>query len=257
MKKTIFIPAILIVALGVFAVWYWHRPKNSVNLPESNETLIVGTNAEYPPFSFIKDGVIVGFDIDLAREVSKRIGKKMELLDMPFEMLLPKVQLGEIQIIAAGMTATPERKKQVLFTNAYLVDDPLLIVSPMDKAAFYTVEDLRNKEVVVNDGYTADTYISSIEGPIVRRLATPAEAILALRAGRADAFVTARSAIKPFLDLYGKSEFRIVEIPHVTDNYALVISHEYPFLLCRVQAALDDMEKDGTLAALKTKWKIQ
>lgn len=252
MNKFLYPTLFAILATAIF--WYSrHSSEPIIN----DHKLIVGTNAEYPPFSFIKDEEIVGFDIDIAREVSKRMGKEMELKDMPFEMLLPQIQLGEIQIIAAGMTVTPERQKRVIFTRPYLTNDPLLIVSPANNPPFHDVQELSGKEVVVNDGYTADSYISEIEGPIVRRLATPAEAILALRSHRADAYVTARSAIKPFFDRYGASEFRVVEIPNITDNYSLIISRHYPFLLCQVQTALDAMEKDGTLATLKEKWSIE
>ena len=80
---------------------------------KSSNILVVGTNAEFAPFSFREGNKIVGFDIDIAREVCQRLGKEMELKDMPFDALLPELTLGSVHFVAAGMSCTEERAKRV------------------------------------------------------------------------------------------------------------------------------------------------
>ena len=224
---------------------------------QDTTVLIVGTNAEYPPFSFIRNDEIVGFDIDIITEIANRLGKKLELHDMPFDALLPKLQLGYIQCIAAGITATPARSKNILFTKPYLKNDPLLIISLGSQEPIRNMLDLFGKAVVVNEGYTADAYVSAIPEVNIKRLATSTEAFLSLKIGSVAAFVAAQSSVEPFFAKHAKADFHIVPIEGVSDNYALAISKHHADLFEPIQKALDDMERDGTLDKFKKKWNIQ
>jgi len=243
-----------IIMIGIGTIWFMKKGSSEAEAPNPN-ILIVGTNAEYPPFSFREHNAIVGFDIDIINEVAKRIGKQVKLIDMPFDSLLPKLQLGSIEVVAAGLTATQERALKVLFTHSYFNTDPLIIVT-LAKNNPTNVKDLTGKEVIVNEGYTADLYMSAIEGPIIKRLATPSEALMALRSGRAYAFVTAQSTMKPFFQQYGTKEFRTVPIENTTEDYALAVSKKFPELLTPIQEALNNMQQDGTLENLKKKWNL-
>ncbi|HSW73624.1 MAG TPA: transporter substrate-binding domain-containing protein [Candidatus Limnocylindria bacterium] len=239
---------IVLASAGLF--WY---AKNSSLVIDTN-TLLVDTNAEYPPFSFLDNDTIVGFDIDLANEVGKRLGKTVKITDMPFDSLLPKLQLGDLNIIAAGLTATPERAEKVLFTKPYLEGDPLIVIVGSKNPAITGIADLHGKDIVVNEGYTADLQLSKIEGLSLKRLATPAEAFMALQSGQVYAFVAARSTVQPYFQEHTYEEFNITPLEGMSDHYSLAVSKKYPELLPVIQEALDALEKDGTLAALKQKW---
>lgn len=75
----------------------------------------VGSETTFPPFEFTEDDKYVGFDLDLADAIIKQMGSKMEFKSMGFDALIPAVQSGQIDMIAAGLDATPERAKQVAF----------------------------------------------------------------------------------------------------------------------------------------------
>lgn len=225
----------------------------SKDVEKKSDHLVVGTSADFPPFAFIEQGKIVGFDIDLVEEVGRRLNKKIELKNMPFSTLLPALQLGTLQMVVAGLTATPERAKQVFFTQPYLDNEPLVIVS-LQSAPLTTVESLQGKEVVVNQGYTADLFMSAVQGVTLRRLKSPAEAFLALQAGRADAFVTARNSVKPFFDQYGDTQFSLTVIPETQENSSIAVAPQYQGLYEHVERALEAMKKDGSLERLRTKW---
>lgn len=253
MKKQIL--SLALIALAVF--WWYTTHKKSITR-SSNQTSVlrVGTNSDYYPYSFIKDDSLHGFDIDLVQAVAERLGKTVEFNDMPFDALIPSAQVGQIQVIAAGITATPERAERILFTRPYLQQDPLLIVSPKEKP-ITTVDELTHKTVAVNEGYMADLYMSTKQGVDLLRLATPTEAFLALESGRADAFVAARNSIKAFFDKHGTDKFSIAEIPGASDSYSFAISPRYKELLDPIQQALDELTQEGFVTQLLEKWKLQ
>ena len=238
------------------SIFYLYRYERSVPIDEN--TIIVGTNAEYPPYTFIKNDEIVGFDIDVAREAVKRMNKKMVLQDMPFDALIPAIQLGKVHMLAAGMTPTAQKAKRVHFTKPHLKDDPLIIVTLKETTKINNVDDLKGKNVIVNEGYTADFYMTPYEkkGVDIKRLSAPAEAFLALKSKRAAAFVTARSSVQLFFEQYGKQDYRTVLIEGASESYALAISKKHPDLLPQIQKVLDEMEQDGTLDTLRKKWKL-
>src|SRR5580765_7533218 len=97
--------------IGAGVTWYMFKartPQDTANI------LTIGTSGDFPPFTYIENGQLMGFDVDLVNEIGARLNKKVELKNMPFATLLPALQLGNLQVVASGVTETPERAKQVL-----------------------------------------------------------------------------------------------------------------------------------------------
>ena len=245
------------LVLGIYGMYYFikHTRKPLAKLTEIPQ-LVVGTSADFPPFSSIENNEIVGFDIDIAKEALKRISKNYELKDMPFSILVPQLQLGKIHIIAAGMTPTEERAKRVHFSTPYFEGDPFVVITPSNKPTISSLDDLQGKTVIVNQGYTAESYMEGIKGPILHRLKSPAEAFLALQSGCADAYVTAQSTVKPYFDTHDKSAFNLFVIPDTSESTALIISQHYPELVIKINEALESMKHDGTIELIKKKWNL-
>lgn len=220
--------------------------------------LTVGTNTEFPPFAFRQNGEIVGFDIDVAKEIAKRLNKQITFKDMPFDALIPDLVFGNVDFIAAGMSATEERAKRVSFSKCYLKDDSLVIVTIKgENPTKVTLDALKGKIVVVNEGYTSDIFLSDKPDLTLTRLSAPADAFIALKNGRADAFVTAESTVHSFLETQDGTQFQYDPIAGTSETCALVVGKTNTKLLADIDQALADMEKDGTMAQLKTKWKLQ
>jgi len=224
-------------------------------LQAASDTLIVGTNAEFPPFTYIENGVIIGFDIDIATEVGQRLGKKIQFRDMPFDALIPEIVLGQVDFVAAGMSYTEERAKRVSFTKNYLQQDPLVVFTTNENSM--NLSDLNGKTVVVIEGFTADLFMSSIKDVNLIRLPTQADGFMAIKNGRADAFVTSKSTVDAFFEKQDALLFNINFIDGTSETCALAVPINKSEMLADVQEALDDMEKDGTLAQLRIKWKLQ
>src|SRR5690606_5895383 len=107
---------ILVLVSGLFWYSFFYNPCNQRTV----SVIRVVTSADFKPMAFIDGDDIVGFDIDVVKEIARRLNKQIEIQDMPFELLIPQIQLGSIQLIAAGMTVTPERSERVFFTEPYL-----------------------------------------------------------------------------------------------------------------------------------------
>lgn len=227
---------------------------SSCLLHASSGTLVVGTNAEFPPFTYIEEDVIVGFDIDVAKEVAKRLDKGIQFKDMPFDALISELALGHVDFVAAGMSYTEERAKRVAFTKSYLPENPLVIFTT-DKHNL-TLDDLAKKNVIVIEGYVADFFISSQPGINPVRLPTQADGFMAIKSGRADAFVTAKSTVDAFLSTQNAAQFHTTTIQGTSESCALVVRKNNPKMLAEIQAALDAMEADGTMAEIRAKWKL-
>jgi polar amino acid transport system substrate-binding protein len=254
MKKSFLI--IMLISLG-FGGAFWIAKLYKPELPEIPAAIVIGTSADFPPMAFKKENKLVGFDIDVITEAMKRIDKPFEIKDLPFELLMSQLQMGTIHVIAAGLTSTPERAKRVDFTRPYLSGDPLVIVTLKNKPAIASLDDLRNKKVAVNQGYTADAYMSKMDNIPLIRLPAVADALLALRSGKADAFVTASNTIQPLIEQYGQEEFNLLLIHDTDENSAFAITKSYPKLTEALSQALSQMTKDGTLEKIKQKWHVQ
>lgn len=251
--KKIFVTLLFALVVLTFVFWY----RKTTDAKPLGKTLIVGTSADFPPFSFRdRDNSIVGFDIDVVKEVAKRVNKEVDIQDRPFGTLLPQLELGHIHVIAAGMTPTIERAKRVRFTKTYLEANPLLIVTPSNVPRATSIEDLKGKDVIVNTGYTADLYMSKLPDINLIRLPKVADALNALDQGKAYAFVTASFTLQPYIK-ENKDKYGYLRLEETDEQNALALAKQLPEdFVNEVQKALDAMQADGTLDALKQKWAV-
>lgn len=249
----------LIIILTILIASFFLLRFRSVNKSEHKaipDILVVGTSADFQPMSFKKNNTIVGFDIDLVNEIGKRLNRPVAIQDMPFEVLLPQMQLGTVHIIAAGMSATPERAHRVLFSKPYIIDNPLVAVTLKKNGKLTNFDELKTKRVVVNQGYIADLELSKIPDLQLTRLPSVSDALLSLDAERSNVFVTAASSIKPVIETNGDGKYDLFVLEDTNENSALAISKEYPELAKQIDIIIDELSTDGTLAALKEKWHI-
>lgn len=216
--------------------------------------LRVGTSADFPPFSFMENGKHTGFDIELVQEIAKHLNYSVEIINMPFSTILAAIQLGNIDVIAAGLTETKERSKQVLFLPQHLKAVPYIILTK-NIVLSHGISDLNGKEVVVNDGYTAAEYMKGFPEVHLQYLKSPADALVALDANRAFAFVTAKNTISDFLKNHPRSqEYNLYIITNTGDSASLAVSKKKPELHAEMEKILLTLLADGTVEKLKQKW---
>ena len=95
---------------------------------DSKEVVKMGTNAAFPPFEYIKGSEAVGFDVSMSKLIAKDLNKKRQVVDMSFDGLIAAVQSGAVDFVAAGMTATDERRQNVDFSEPYYESNQVIIV---------------------------------------------------------------------------------------------------------------------------------
>lgn len=161
---------------------------------KKNGKLVLGTSADYPPYEFHKsvDGKdeIVGFDVEVAKQIAKDMGVKLEIKDMKFDGLLAALDQGNVDIVAAGMTPTEERKKNVDFSKVYYRAVQTVIVKASDKDKIKSVDDLKGKRVGVQKGAIQEE-IAKKQMPNSEAVALGkiSDLVLALKNNRVDAVI--------------------------------------------------------------------
>jgi polar amino acid transport system substrate-binding protein len=153
--------------------------------------LIMATSAEYPPFESIdpKDGkTVIGFDIDVANAVAKKLGVSLEIKDMDFNGLLGALIADKADMIIAGMSATDERKKSVDFSKTYFTDTFVVVVKE-GVENIKTPADLNGKKVGGQLGSTGEGIAKSIPGIQYKAMNDNDQLVMEVKSGRLDAVV--------------------------------------------------------------------
>lgn len=120
---------------------------------KSAGVLKVGTEAQYAPYEFKDaDAKIVGADIALAQKIADDLGVKLEVVDMKFEGIIPAVQSGQVDLGIAAFSNTPERAKEVDFSNIYDKSEQMLVVDAQNKDKYTSVDALSGLKVGAQKG---------------------------------------------------------------------------------------------------------
>jgi ABC-type amino acid transport substrate-binding protein len=247
----------VIIALCALYYFYYQNPTPPVSNRSTKNILLVGTSADYPPYEKIDlaTGEIVGFDIDVIKEIGLRINKEITFKDMPFNSLMVNLAAGQVDLVVAGLSATEDRKETVLFGNIYLDSDYMVIVTPTTTPPLTNVTDLYGKTVAVNTGYNADKYLSTMPEISLVRLDSAADSALALQANSVDAFATSKSSYNIFVEQQGKTgAYQYFMIPNTADHCAFAYQKTNYTLKAEIDAALKEIIEDGTLQKIKTIW---
>ena len=202
--------------------------------------LIVGTEPTFPPFEFTEDGKDVGFDIDLLQAVSDKIGYKMEIKNLGFDALIPALKSGQIDLIAAGMDATEERKKQVDFTDVYFSGGYTVVVRK-DNTDITGYESLAGKTVGAQVGSRAAFYAKE-HGATVKEFDTNSQGWMELEAGTCDAVSIDSAVAMYYLKQGGDKNLKLVGDLIKDRNVAMAVSKEKPELREKVNNALKELK---------------
>lgn len=217
----------------------------------AKERIYVGTNAEFPPFEYLENGKITGFDIELMNEIGKVLNADIKIQDMAFDGLLPALQLKKVDVVIAGMTATEERMKTVEFTQPYYTASQVIIVKEGDNS-IKSFEDLKGKRVGVMLGFTGDTVVSEIEGVKIERFNAAYAGIMALKADKADAVVLDSEPAKNYVKQ--NPGLKLAEADAAKEEYAIAIRKNDKALLEKIEKALTEIKANGTYDKLIEKY---
>ncbi len=191
MKRIIFSALLIITLILAVSACGPKKPANHLDAIKQTGTIKVGTSADYPPFESVDaSGNKVGFDIDLMTEIAKRMGVKLEWVDMPFDSLIAGVQEGKIDASISAFNYSEERAQKIDFTDPYYTSEDSFMAADSFTGQIVKPEDIAQYKVGVQTGTTQDTWLTALvdkgtmKGDNVSRYDRVDQAALDLKAGR-------------------------------------------------------------------------
>lgn len=217
---------------------------------ESKGTLVMATNAEFPPYEFHEGGEIVGIDVEIARAIATEMGMDFEIEDIAFDSIIPEVTSGKADFGAAGLTVTEDRKQSVDFSDPYATATQVVIIKEGSEIA--SVDDLTGKTIGVQLGTTGDIYVEDVEGATIERYNKGFEAVQALSQDKIDAVVIDGEPAKVFVSQ--NEGLKILDEAFTTEEYAICVKKGNTELLEGINAAIAKLKESGELQVIVDKY---
>lgn len=214
------------------------------------DTLIMATNAEFPPYEYRDGDSFVGIDIEIAQAIADDLGKELVVEDMAFESVIAAVQSGKADIGIAGLTVDEDRLANVNFSDSYTTAAQVVIIK--EDAEVSTPDDLVGKKIGVQLGTTGAAYAGDIENATVEQYNKGFEAVQALLQDKLDAVIIDREPAKVFVSQ--NEGLVILDEEFTVEDYAIAIAKNNTELLDDVNAALADLKSSGKLQEVIDKY---
>lgn len=253
MKKFL---AVLLAALMIcisFVACSSEKKSDDTNTnTDTQETLTMATNAEFPPYEYKEGDKVVGIDAEVAQAIADKLGMKLEIVDTKFDAIIPGVQSGKYDMGMAGMTVTPEREQSVAFSDSYATGIQSIIVK--QGSAIKSVDDLSEKtKIGVQLGTTGDIYAKDDFGDeAVQEYDKGADAVQALLAGKIDCVIIDNEPAKSFVA--ANEGLEILKTSYAEEDYAICFKKDNTELQTKVNDALKELIADGTLQKIVNKY---
>ncbi|MFI9241054.1 transporter substrate-binding domain-containing protein [Streptomyces sp. NPDC053086] len=214
------------------------------------------THLPYPPFQSEVDGKVQGFDVSLIDLVAKNLGVKQQILDTPFENFKTGAFLnsGECDLAAAGMTITPERKKNVDFSDPYFEATQAVLVDK--KSGINSLADVKakGKKLGAQAQTTGEDYVKG-KGYDPVSFESSDAVINGLRTGQVQAVVIDYPVVQGWLkDKANADKLKVVDNLKTGEQYGFTVKKGNKALLDAINKALKDAKADGTYKKIYEKW---
>ena len=224
---------------------------------KKNGKLVLATG-DYRPFEYHdeKTNQMVGYDIDVATAIAKKIGVPLEVKDMQFTSLIPTLQIGQADLIIAAMYITDERKAVVDFADSYM-DTGMVLVTRANDTAIKSTKDLDGKVVGVKAGATSEKVAQDLKDKgqatiTIKSYKETVDYLMDLEAGRTDASIN---------DLLNQLEYnkthpnvKIVGEPFTKSSLGIAVKKGDKELVDLINSVLKDMTQNGEKDNLYKKW---
>jgi len=250
MKKFLLLCAVLLcfASTALAGDGSWDRVKASGKL-------VLGLDDAFPPMGF-RDatGKLVGFDIDAATAMGKRLGVAIEWQPTAWDGVIHALNAKKFDGIWNGMTITEERAKQVAFTKPYIMDGQVAVVKFNEKR-FKKLADLKNFKAGAQKGSSAINAVAKLAtAPTeLKEYEDNPKALLDLEAGRIDVVVIDNVTGRDFI-AKRPGQYKILAGFISKEPFGVAFRKEDTDLRLKVQAVLDAMVKDGSMAKISRKW---
>ncbi len=208
-----------------------------------NEIVMV-TEAGFAPYEYYDNNKIVGVDVEIAKEIASALGKKLVIKDVYFDAIINEIKSGKADFALAGMSVSEERKKQVDFSNTYIISKQIVIVR--NDSDIKNISQINNKKIAVQLGTIADSYVTdnNITKDIVRqkKYLSMAED---LKAGKVDLIIMDELPGKKIVE--NNENLIILDGFVFEDNYAIAVKKGNTQLLNKINEVIDNLKNSGKI----------
>lgn len=250
MKKTVKILSVvlaLILVIGCFAACGKKEEKKT----EEKKTLVMATNAEFPPYEYHEGDAVVGIDAEIAKLIADKLGMELKIEDVAFDSIIPGVQAGKYDMGMAGMTVNEERLQSVNFSDSYATGVQVVIVK--EGGSIASLDDIAGKKIGVQTSTTGDIYASGDFGDEnVVKFDNGAAAVEALKSGKVDCVIIDNEPAKSYVA--ANEGLKILETEYAVEDYAICFAKDNTELQEKVNAALKELIADGSVQKIIDKY---
>lgn len=247
----------VILTIVMLAIFAGQTPASEDTLIKVRErgTLIAGVKDSLPPFGYIDEQTrqIVGYDVDFVKAIADKLGVKLQLKPVSSASRMPQLIQGNIDIIAATMTKTPERAQQIDFSYAYFLTRQSFLVK---KGTVRTLSDLEKRKIGTAKGSDSEQNVArALPSATILSFDDYPQAFLALQQAKVFAVTTDEAILYGILSkAINRGAFEIPDI-HISDEpYNLGMRKGDEAFLDFVNNALLEMEKSGQAEEIFNKW---
>ena len=224
------------------------------------DTLVVGLDDTFAPMGFRdENGEITGFDVDLAKAMGEKLGKKIEFQSIDWNMKETELNSGNIDFIWNGYSISDERKKQVDFSVPYLKNKQIIIT--LADSDINTKADLEDKVVAAQTGSTAvDAIEAESEVMDTFKYGKPVtyesnnDVLMDLEAGRIDAAVADEIIIRYYISKKGEEKYKILDENFGEEEYGVGMRKGDTAMVEAFNKAYEELKEDGKVGEISTKW---
>lgn len=247
--KKIAITVLITSSLGFAACGTSNKVSNS-----NPDKILVGLDDSFPPMGFkSSSNELQGFDIDMAKEIEKKINKKFDFMPYNWDGIIPGLQSKKFDVVISAMSVTEERQKQINFTVPYIMEKQVIVTK--GDSIINSPEDLKGKVVGVQLGSTSEHAMEPIKNTFkeVKEYKNNMDAINDLGIGRIDAVVIDELVARYYLKEQG-NKFKVAEKELSKEPVAIGIRKEDSAMKDELDKAIQELKQDGTLAKISEKW---
>ena len=215
-------------------------------------TLVMATNATFPPYEYVEGDEIVGIDPEIAAAIADELGMELQIEDVEFDSIVAGVASGKYDMGMAGMTVDPERLESVNFSDSYATGIQSIIVK--EGSPIQSVDDLSSStKIGVQQGTTGAQYAADDYGQdAVVNFNKGADAVQALVTDKVDCVISDNEPAKSFVE--ANPGLKILDTEYAVEDYAICVAKDNDELLDKINDALAKLKKDGTLDEIINKY---
>lgn len=249
-KKKVLVTAVLAMAVMLSACGTKDNKDKAGSNAEGVKTLIMATNAEFPPYEYYEGKKPVGIDVDIANAIAEDLGMELKVQDMAFDSVITAVQTGKADIGLAGITVREDRLENVNFTDTYAIATQVIIVS--EGSEITTPNDLAGRTIGVQLGTTGDFLADDVNDATVERYNKGADAIEALKTGKIEAVMIDNEPAKVFVK--ENEGLKILDETYAQEEYAIAVAKENEDLLKNINDSIKKLKESGKLQEIIDKY---